>query len=251
MTTKSLQFHIRGRAYRYTFKIGFFLLCLIFFVVLCQLGIWQLHRYHYKKDLLTAYDQRLHAAPISFMAAMKNPQNLRFQSVTVTGHYEDKFQMVISNRYYQDKPGFEVLTPLRIQGDNKLLLVDRGWIEKTTKPLALPKISGDQHITGYIKLLDERQFILGNNILEPNSTPVVIQKIDIADINALTHEAFYPFVLRLNPAQPNGFVRDWIISASPPERHFGYAIQWFAMALVLLIAYFCFACERIKDDSTH
>jgi surfeit locus 1 family protein len=51
--------------------------------------------------------------------------------------------------------------------------------------------------------------------------------------------------VRLDPTAENGFVRQWIISAMQPERHLGYAVQWFAMALVLSIMCFCYCCEAV------
>jgi surfeit locus 1 family protein len=83
-------------------------------------------------------------------------------------------------------------------------------------------------------------------VLLHQASTLVIQRIDMKDIQRETHQAFYPFILRLNKADPHGFVRDWTITTVEPARHVGYAVQWFAMALTLLIAYFCFCIERVK-----
>lgn len=220
--------------------------CTLFFILFCILGSWQLHRYEFKKSLINLSQQGQNALPKPFMLIGTNLKNAQFQPITVTGVFLNELTILLQNRYYKQKPGFEVLTPLQIPGDKKLLLINRGWIEKPDiQKLATAK--GEQQMIGHIKLLDEYQFILGKNILEPNKKPMMIQKIDINEITQLTQHAFYPFVLRLDPAAPNGFIREWVISTTQPERHLMYAIQWFLMAGILVIAYLGFSTERVKQ----
>ncbi len=224
------------------------MLCVFFVLIFIWLGVWQLHRYHYKKILMNNYQSRLQAAPKPF-SDIKN-EDIQFQSVIVKGRYLKDSVMLIQNRLYQGRLGFEVLTPFQVADSEKLLLVDRGWIEKPANQ-AIPKVTLDQEVlttTGYIKLLDEHQFILGKNILYPLIHPLTMQKIDIAELSKLTHFSYYPFVLRLALSEQNGFVRDWTITAVEPERHMGYAIQWFVMAFVLMLAYLGFSCDRYVKE---
>lgn len=237
------------KKYQFRFRFGFTLFWLTFFCLFCVLGVWQLHRYHYKKNLLQMYQTRLSATPMTLADALSS-KDLTFQHVKLTGEYLNDQTMFVQNQFYNDQMGFEVLTPVRMPQDNKLLLVDRGWIAKPEQQ-ALPTISavnGEIEITGHIKLLNEYQFILGDNILNITAKPIQMQKIDIAQISTLTHESYYPFVLRLDMNAPNGFIRDaTAITNVLPERHMGYAIQWFVMAFVLMIAYFSFCFERVND----
>jgi surfeit locus 1 family protein len=245
-----MHFHFRQETYEVKLTKGFFSLCLFFFMVCCILGTWQIYRYHYKKALVFNHEQRLKMLPKPFMLAFGSLTDLQFQPIAADGSYINAMTLLVQNRFHQGQLGYEVLTPLQIKGDKKLLLVDRGWIQKPKDQL-LPEIDkalGEQHITGYIKLLNEYQFILGKNILEPSKSPLVIQKIDIKELNQITQQVFYPFILRLNASQPNGFIRDWVITSMVPERHMVYAVQWFAMAIVLCIAYFCFCTERVKKS---
>ena len=50
-------------------------------------------------------------------------------------------------------------------------------------------------------------------------------------------KSVYPFIIRLSPQAEYGFVRDWPVVAMSVERHFGYALQWFAIALVIIILF--------------
>lgn len=248
---KSFQFHFRQNVYSVTFRLGFSSLCLFLFCLCCYLGVWQLQRYHFKKTLLSNYTITLTAAPKPFLA--HSTENTQFEKVSVQGDYLNELTMLVQNRFYQDQMGYEVLTPLKIPGDDKLLLINRGWIAKPhnqSLPILNPA-KQKQNISGYIKRTDEYQFILGKNILQPNSQPLVMQKIDIKEISRVTHQTYYPFILRLDASQSDGFIRDWTIATVLPQRHMAYAVQWFALAIVLLIAYFGFCCERIQNGGKH
>lgn len=237
----SLQFHFRQKTYLVKFRWGFTLLCLFLFCLCLVLGAWQLHRYEYKKILLATYQKRLDDIPKHFKEVVEKG-DLPFQAVKTRGHYLNSLTVLVQNRFYHDTPGFEVLTPLQMPEDKKLLWIDRGWIKQPENKLLpeIPSATNDQKIKGHIKLLDEYQFILGNNILQPDNKPIVVQRVDINELGQIMHQAFYPFVLRLDANEANGYVRDWTIVTVTPARHIAYAIQWFAFAFILLIGYFCF-----------
>jgi surfeit locus 1 family protein len=242
----SIQFEFRQRQYLVKFRLSFFMLCLLFFALLCQLGVWQLHRYAFKKEMLAMYQERANAAPKA-LNAMAGNADLQFQRVVVQGSYLAQQSMLVQNRMHDGQMGFEVITPFKIQGENKLLLVNRGWV-KTPPALAQEDLSTTTNVVGVVKLLNEYQFILGKNILQPDAKPLLMQKIDTNEISQLLQQAVYPFVLRLDASAPQGFTRDWQALNVNPERHMGYAVQWFLMAAVLLIAYLSFCIEKVEDN---
>ncbi|MDN5783013.1 MAG: SURF1 family protein, partial [Luteimonas sp.] len=62
-----------------------------------------------------------------------------------------------------------------------------------------------------------------------------------------------PRVLKLDPAAPLGYARDLDVlpNTLPPERHLGYAVQWFALAAaVLVIALLLTFRKRKQDEAT-
>lgn len=237
------------KKYHFRFRFGFTLFWLSFFVLFCVLGVWQYHRYEFKKNLLQLYQERLTAAPKELSEVFKE-KDLTFEHVNVLGQYLNDQTMFVQNQLYNDTMGFEVLTPYKVVGSLQLLLVDRGWIEGVDQHVlpTIKPVNGTQMISGHIKVLNEYQFILGDNILQPHAKPIVMQKIDMSEIGRVTDQIFFPFVLRLDAGQPNGFTRDWNVTMIMPERHLGYCIQWFLMAIALFIAYFCFCLERVKPN---
>ncbi len=231
------------------FRPVFTLLCLFLFVLCCVLGVWQLHRYHFKKELLATYQKNLTTKPEPFQQINQNA-DVQFQRVVVKGDYLNDLTMLLQDQFHNDQVGYDVITPVRIPGEKKLLLVDRGWVEKPQNS-DLPIIAatkGHPPIMGYLKMLGEYQFILGDNILAPTQRPIVMQKIDVNELSRITNQEYFPFILRLDAQASNGYVRDWVVTTVMPERHMGYTVQWFALALVLLIAYLCSCCERVTTE---
>jgi len=243
-------FQFKKQQYHWQFYKGFFFLCLTLFVLCCVLGVWQLKRYHYKKTLLEQFEQRAQGEPKSFLPLIASGTATEFQSVVVEGNYLNDQTMFVQGRVYQGQSGYEVLTPFRALGSDTLLLIDRGWVPQAKVPISGRSLTGTeplypQRVRGYLKTSNEYHFILGKNILEPDKKPLQMQKIDPEEIERITGERFYPFVLRLGPAEKDGFMRSWVISTVLPERHLGYAVQWFGLAGVLIIAFACFSLERI------
>jgi surfeit locus 1 family protein len=245
-----MQFQFHHQRYELKFKLGFLLFCALIISLCCFLGNWQLHRYHFKKNLLQTYEQNKLKPPLTLAQYNATPQATQFQKIVVTGNYVTQQTVLLQNKPYKEQLGYEVITPLKMAGEKSQLLVDRGWVAQGNENSGsvLHTLGDTEKITGAVKLLNEHQFILGKNILDATRKPMLMQKLDIDELSGLTGQSYFPFVLRLSADAPEGFVRDWVITAVQPERHLGYAFQWFAMALALLIAYFCFCCERIKRE---
>lgn len=217
-------------------------------IVLISLGNWQLKRYHYKQQLMQHYHQQINQPPLPFSQLNLN-QDIRFQQVKVVGTYLNDYSLLLENRFYKNQIGFEVLTPFKIKNTQKVLLVNRGWVPMIADQQAAPlkPILEEQQITGYIQVLGYQGFTIGKNILTAQ-WPLLIQKIDFSALQQLTHLDFYPFVLRLNANQSSSFVSEWQPTTVPPQRHLAYAVQWFAMAIALIIAFLCFSRKKILRE---
>ncbi len=102
--------------YLFTFSIGFTVLCLFFITLFCVLGIWQIQRYHEKTYLLTHFQHQQIAQPLDFSSIVNKKTPSSFQSVFTEGLYVNELTMLVQNKPYKNQIGFEVITPLRIQG---------------------------------------------------------------------------------------------------------------------------------------
>ena len=255
-------------------KAWTFFICMM--IICCILGVWQVQRYHFKKHLQDQFNARANAAPVWLQEGLAKTADVQYLKVKVRGFYQNEKTFFLDNRIYQGQMGVEVLTPFvmtscvadpvrpeeraaRLEGlvtpastlpsrrrfappqgeragkCQQNLVVDRGWVARPSSALpVIPEVTGEQTLAGDLKTYHEYQFILGDNVL--SRSPLVMQKVDFRALSALTSTDYYPFVLRLDKNAPSGFVRDWVVTATTPERHLAYAVQWFVFASVLLVA---------------
>jgi surfeit locus 1 family protein len=76
-------------------------------------------------------------------------------------------------------------------------------------------------------------------VLQP-PYPVVANYPNHDEIVGLLKESSWTHaadLVLLDAAEPDGYVRNWTAPGFPPMRHIGYAVQWFGLALALLVIY--------------
>jgi len=215
------------------------LITLVVFGILLSLGFWQLDRADQKRSLLKYFRSGADTAEVQLHARMTSAEGLNYQRAAAAGHYDSTHQFLLDNRTHNGVAGYEVLTPLIMQGAKVAVLVDRGWVPLGVSRQVLPSVPVDQserRVSGRIKQPSAKGFRLGPE--QPRRQwPYRIQ---YADLDRLANELDYsllPLVVLLDPKQPDGFVRDWHPLYFGPERNVGYAVQWFSMAAVLLVIY--------------
>ncbi|TZF91506.1 SURF1 family cytochrome oxidase biogenesis protein, partial [Cognatilysobacter lacus] len=66
---------------------------------------------------------------------------------------------------------------------------------------------------------------------------LVVRLEPTAVARALELPRLAPRVLRLDPALPIGYPRDLdlLVNTLPPDRHRGYAVQWFGLGATLIV----------------
>lgn len=221
---------------------------LIALPILISLGIWQLHRAEEKQHL---QNQTRQQATLELKDINKHPlKNLQYRSIHITGHFDNQHQLLLDNKVMNHRVGYEVITPFFPDNSNRMIMVNRGWIAGTGDRQQLPKISGvsgHQTIQGLIKITPTKAFVLSEDG-NFEQWPALIQAIDMEQLSKLYRKPFYPFIVLLSPQSPGGFVRRWRPIVMPPAKHLGYAIQWFALALTLVIMYFALQTKREVNE---
>jgi cytochrome oxidase assembly protein ShyY1 len=209
------------------------------FAAFIGLGRWQWHRGVAKQATWAEFarDQ-----PALRIAASELDGVERFTRVTLDGHFDPRHQFLLDNISHAGRPGYEVLTPFLLT-NGQALLVNRGWIPFSGYRDRLPDISfadtSARTVSGRIEELPASGLASGR---APPGTDATWPKLT----SFPTHEELEAAlglkttrrVLLLDPALPEGFVREWSPPGLPPDRHFSYAIQWWGFALVLLVLYF-------------
>lgn len=206
----------------------------------CALGAWQLQRMHQKEALLAQLPPSRDAA-LSLAQAVAAPDSLHW--------VRDQLQflpgsVLLDNQLREGRAGIKVYQPARA-ADGAVVLVDLGWLPLPADR-SMPTISaekGTQALQGLWAPAPATGIALGPALTAARQPQTwLATRIDLPAIAAqlgLGGAELAPKVLRLDPALPLGYARDLDLlpNTLPPSRHLGYAVQWFAMALaVLLIA---------------
>lgn len=214
------------------------LLALLTFALLCSLGCWQLRRAHEKQSLLAAFNERTQHQPLN-ESTLQQSGDWQFYRATLVGEFLNDQTILLDNKLFHGRIGYEVFTPFR--GGSSTILVDRGFIPQLNGRANLPaikKIQGEQTITGFLKE-PSRYVSLGNMVDSTHhGKPFRIEFIDLAQLKTLLNlPQLSSYLLILQPNSPNAYPLEWQIVTMGPERHVGYAVQWFALALTLLIIF--------------
>lgn len=222
--------------------VGLLLLAAALVAMLARLGFWQLQRADEKQAAQTRQSERLAAPPLSagaLLAADQAPEGLRFRRAEVAGSYDSPHQFLLDNRTEAGVAGYHVYTPLYVDADRPLLLVNRGWVAAGPRRDHLPPVSvpvAERVVRGTVELPRADLFVLGDAGYGQSGWPRVVQKLDPALVAGALGHAVAPVVLLLDPRESDGFSRRWTAYLGiPPERHRGYALQWFALAATLTV----------------
>ncbi|CDZ77514.1 hypothetical protein BN59_01797 [Legionella massiliensis] len=209
------------------------LLAILFFT---RLGFWQLERAEEKKQMLAAQASLAKQAPLSWEATLPLPK--QYQPVRVSGQYLDEI-LLLDNQHYQHQFGYHVLSPLLLSS-GQILLIDRGWVAGDIRRQNFPAINTPKDLvtlTGSAYYPSDKNWVLGQVMEEKTAKMAIIERVDSKLISQFLHKSVYPFIIRLENGGGQNFVREWPVVAMPPERHYAYAMQWFAIASVVLILF--------------
>jgi len=105
-------------------------------------------------------------------------------------------------------------------------LLNRGWVSrKDITNLKTPSLN-KQTIVANWQAFPKKAFTL-KDIPEPNTWPKVVDTLGAQNIQTALGNKFYPALFLLEDKADDGLKRQWVFSVMPPEKHQGYAVQWF------------------------
>jgi len=212
-----------------------------------SLGNWQLQRASEKRALLDAFDSGSAiadaVAEATADAANRYP---RYTPLGARGQFDNRHQFLLDNVVQNGQVGFYVWTPLRLEGSGAAVLVNRGWFPLGAHRADLPPLDvGEQPraVTGLLDRLPEPGLRLGGSGLSTDWPRIAVYpRID--ELRAVLDYPLYDYLLLLDAAAEDGFARDWRPQLLPPQRHVGYAVQWFAFATAVLALFLILSFKR-------
>ncbi len=239
---------------RTNWKVTIFsLVCLALFI---RLGLWQLDREQEKIEMLAASAARENATPVSAAQLdLTRPLDLQGVPLRTTGSYLEEQIFLLDNRVLNGKVGFEVLVPFTEQDSGTSFLVNRGFIPmgRTRTAIAdIPLLMPTGEVTGNVYIADEVADVVKQNpagYATRGAGHTIVQMADPGLIQSVSGITLAPYVIRLQAGDQNALPRYWPVTVMQPEKHRGYAIQWFMMACAVVIAWIAFSFPALFRKS--
>lgn len=205
------------------------------------LGQWQLGRGLARDALQAQLEQREKQPPLSPLSLLTpHAGELVHRRVVLRGTWEAGRTVFLDNRQMRGTPGFYVVTPLKLEGTDRHVLVQRGWAPRDFgRREKLPEVAtpaGVVEVPGRIAPPPARLYELG-----AAGSGAIRQNLDIAAFRGETGLRLADVsVLQTEPAASEGLLRDWPRPGSGSGKNYGYAFQWWALAALIAILYVWF-----------
>ena len=220
-------------------------------ISLCiKLGFWQYDKALAKQSQQLQLDTRQAEKPISLLKPLINVESLRYKRVKVQGTYHTDYQIFLDNQVQNTVAGYQVITPLQIQGTQQFVLINRGWV-KGPANRQVPNVitpGGIQKLEGDISLPADQFFTLEAPIENKPKWQPVWQNLDIQ--RYVRSVPFYaqPYIVRMDAkSNAGGFVRNWPVPGERVTKHLGYAYQWFGFALTIFVIYIVLNIKKVEQ----
>ncbi|MCJ7556324.1 MAG: SURF1 family protein [Gammaproteobacteria bacterium] len=214
----------------------------------CSLGKWQLDRAEEKTALYASFEAGSvgqGVLPIDQLEA----DSRAFTPVTAYGRFDSRRQVLLDAMMHEGRTGYQVLTPLLRNGE-AAVLINRGWIEAASNRDILPALDVAElarRVTGLAGHLPEPAMRLGGTGSAEPDWPRVALYPTREEIEEMLGYPVLDTLMYLDAAEPDGFLRAWRPQLVSPEKHMGYAMQWFAMAMALVIIYVVVNLRRPEE----
>jgi len=220
-------------------------LTLLAVVATAELGRWQLSRAAAKEALQASMDARV-AEPVLDGVTLRHNGGadvLLHRRVVVRGHWLADRTVFLDNRQMNGRVGFFVVTPLKLEGSDTVLLVQRGWVprnfEDRTRIPAVPSPAGPVVVQGRIAPPPAKLYEMG----AVESGPIR-QNLDLAQFGAETGLPLTAVSIQQTDTAADGLARDWPPGNTGVDKHYGYAFQWFGLSALIALLYVWFQIVR-------
>ncbi|MBW8191238.1 SURF1 family protein [Neiella marina] len=217
--------------------ISFSLFTLVVFAGLVKLGLWQTERGAQKQALLDTLQAQSNQAPADLFAILNTPLPQRHgMPVKLKVTLDAGRSVLLDNKTFEGKVGYQLLVPAQHQ--DRHLLVHVGWLPATpdrNEWPAIPQLPTTVWLTGHIKLPSRVPVLNDALIIERKGAVVRSQTEAPAILSEALQLPLEPWLVRLDEQAEWGLPRQWQWLSMGPEKHYGYALQWYSLALAIFI----------------
>jgi surfeit locus 1 family protein len=226
--------------------------------VLARLGVWQLDRLAQRRIFNTRVQAQMAQPQLALTgdALSADLPGMEYRSVVVRGQYDFSRQVALRNQAWDNQAGVHLLTPLRIDGTDTYVLVERGWVpglESTPADWRQYDESGTVEVRGIIRRSQSKPDFgrRADPLPAPGSGPLNLWYFaDVARVAAQLPYPLLPVYVQQAPdpawtSLPYRSLPELDLTEGP---HMSYALQWFSFAILLLIGYPFYVRKR---ERTH
>ncbi|MBT5234798.1 MAG: SURF1 family protein [Candidatus Marinimicrobia bacterium] len=218
------------------------------------LGFWQLDRAAQKQQAAIEQKSRSGEGRLRLSGEALEAESARYREVVVAGQFVEGSQFLLDNRKHKRVAGYHVMAPMHIEGSERAVLVNRGWVAQGKSRAEVPFIAlptGLLQLEGVVRVPVSQGFRL-----EQQPAAAVRLYLDLQQISQMIGLELLPFVVRQqseveNSGVGDGLIRAWKLESrdSDPAMHYGYAVQWFAFALLLVGGWIAIVLKQRKESS--
>ena len=199
-----------------------------------SLGQWQLRRAAQKQALMFAIEAQSNESILKAadLATFKNLQDAVHRRATLKGVWRVEHTVFLDNRQMNGKTGLIAITPLALDGNGQIILVQRGWVQRNfADRTRLPDIQtpvGPVTVRGRIAPPPSKLYEF-----KGVDAARIRQNIDVVDFSRETGLPLMAVsMVQIGPAN-EGLLRDWAVPNVGIDKHYGYAFQWFALCALV------------------
>jgi surfeit locus 1 family protein len=222
------------------------LISLPILVLSLGLGLWQMERREWKRDILDRITTNQAAAPMTLDQLLSGPPlRHEYGRVKVAGTFEHGKEFFLAARSLKNKVGLQVIVPFKTD-DGRVVLFDRGWVpDRNAATQAAAQPAGKVELTGIVRRSQIRARFAPENVPEKN----VWFQADVPLMRKMAGAAPDPrldtfFLEADSTPNPGGVPVGGQTRLEIPNDHLQYAITWFLLALALIGVYLAYHWEN-------
>jgi surfeit locus 1 family protein len=204
------------------------------------LGRWQATRAEEKRAIGEQVVQGLRAPPVEMSTHHMHPESLVLKRVAARGRFVGEHTVFLDNKLRHGRPGYEVITPLRLNGAH--VLVNRGWVAAGRTREELPQVPAP---AGVVRVEGLALARLPHALAAGKAQGRVRQNVDVAAFSRETGLRLLPIVVQQGSPADDGLLREWPRPDTGVEKHASYALQWYSLAALAVVLFLVLSIRRV------
>ena len=229
--------------YRFEPKIWSVTITTIAVISFVNLGQWQLSRASEKEALFDQIEKYAKEPVVVLPGTTIKFSDFQYRDVEVYGEFLTDKTIYLDNKTYKGLAGYHIVTPLKLSNSSMSVAINRGWVRADYDRAILPEIplkQGLVKVIGRVTSPEIKTLSLSNQENENE----VWGSFDLQRFEDLTGFELQPIMVLQKDKEDDGLIRDWDKPESGAAKNFGYAVQWFSLAVTSIIIFIILNVKR-------